>query len=155
MPARNPLNVLIVEDEVLLAAELGFLVRQAGLCEVGHAMSSAEAVKLASTLSPDLALVDVNLGDGPTGVEAARLITHDCGGVVLFMTANTARLPQDYAGACGVIGKPYSEAAVIRALAWLEYCLREGCAPGPPPLGLTVSPQYRQRWRGADLADAG
>lgn len=151
---RNPLNVLIVEDEVLLAAELGFLVREAGLCEVGHAMDSAEAVKLACTLSPDLALVDVHLGDGPTGVEAARLIARDCGGVVLFMTANTARLPQDYAGACGVIGKPYSETAVIRALAWLEHCLRKGFAPSPPPLGLTVSPQYRELWDGAELAHA-
>jgi len=47
--ADSPLDVLIVEDEVLLAVELGFIVREIGCREVGHAMSSAEAVQLAET----------------------------------------------------------------------------------------------------------
>ena len=46
-PACDPLDVLIVEDEALLAEELAFLVREAGLRDVGHAMSSAEAFDLA------------------------------------------------------------------------------------------------------------
>ncbi|THD58896.1 response regulator [Phenylobacterium sp.] len=154
MTAPDPLDVLIVEDEVLLAEELAFLVREAGLREVGRAMSSREAVALAAELTPDLALVDVHLRDGPTGVEAARLIVQDVGAVVLFMTANVARLPSDYAGACGVIGKPYSERAVKTALAYLEVCLRDGRAPGPPPLGLTLSPRYRELWDGG-LAETG
>ena len=59
--------------------------------------------------------------------------------MVLFMTANVKRLPEDYAGACGVIGKPYSEHAVKMALAYLEVCLREGqraraAAAGPVAL---------------------
>ena len=149
-----PLDVLIVEDEALVAEELAFLVREAGLREVGRAMSSAEAVDLACRLAPDLALVDVHLKDGPTGVEAARLIVEDCGAVVLFMTANVKRLPEDYAGACGVIGKPYSEHAVKMALAYLEVCLRERRAPGPPPLGLSLSPRYRELWD-AGLAETG
>jgi CheY-like chemotaxis protein len=154
MTGAHPLNVLIVEDEALLAEELAFLVREAGLRDVGRAMSSAEAVALACELTPDLALVDVHLKDGPTGVEAARLIVEDCGAVVLFMTANVRRLPADYAGACGVIGKPYSERAVRMALAYLEVCLRDGRAPGPPPLGLSLSPHYLALWDGG-LADTG
>jgi len=154
MTAANALDVLIVEDEVLLAEELAFLVREAGLRHVGHAMSSAEAVALACQLTPDLALVDVHLRDGPTGVEAARLIVEDCGAVVLFMTANVKRLPDDYAGACGVIGKPYSERAVTTALAYLEVCVRKGRAPGPPPLGLSLAPRFRELW-GAGLAETG
>ncbi|HEY8004795.1 MAG TPA: response regulator [Phenylobacterium sp.] len=154
MTAAAPLEVLIVEDEALLAEELAFLVREAGLRDVGRAMSSSEAVALAARLTPDLALVDVHLKDGPTGVDAARLIVEDCGAVVLFMTANVRRLPEDYAGACGVIGKPYSEHAVKTALAYLEVCLREGRAPGPPPLGLSLSPRFRDLWDGG-LADAG
>ena len=151
MTERPPLNVLIVEDEVLIAVELSFLVREAGYRDVGHAMNSTEAVELARTLTPDLALVDVHLTDGPTGVEVARRIAADCGGVVLFMTANVKRLPEDFAGACGVIGKPYSEHAVKTALTYLGYCLREGHAPGPPPLGLHLSPAFQTRWGGSDL----
>lgn len=143
-------NVLIVEDEILLATELQCIVRDAGLHAVGLAMSSQEAVELACRLTPDLALVDVHLQDGPTGVDAARRIADDCGGVVLFMTANVMRLPDDFAGACGVIGKPYSESAVRRALTYLCTCLRQGRAPGPPPLGLLLSPTFSARW-GAGL----
>ena len=153
MNAHVPLNVLIVEDEVLLAVELGFLVREAGYRDVGHAMSSGEALDLARTLQPDLALVDVHLRDGPTGVEVVREIADHSRALALFMTANVRRLPPDFAGACGVIGKPYSEHAVKTALGYLETCLRDGQAPGPPPLGLTLAPEFADRW-GVDLAEA-
>jgi CheY-like chemotaxis protein len=151
MSPAHPINVLIVEDEVLLAVELGYIVQEAGCRHVGHAMSSDEAVALADALRPDLALVDVHLSDGPTGVEVARRIAKDCGGVALFMTANVKRLPEDLAGACGVIGKPYSENAVKTALAYLKVCLRTGQAPGLPPLGLTLSPAFAARWGLADM----
>jgi CheY-like chemotaxis protein len=151
MTRPAPLNVLIVEDEVLIAEELSFLVREAGYRDVGHAMSSAEAVELARALGPDLALVDVHLTDGPTGIDVARRIADDCGGVVLFMTANVKRLPDDFAGACGVIGKPYSEQTVKTALAYLGCCLRNGRAPGVPPIGLQLAPAWRARWGVADL----
>ena len=143
---ERPLEVLIVEDEVLLATELEFLLEEVGCRPVGLAMSSDEAVSMASDLRPDLALVDVHLRDGPTGVEVARAIANDCGGVALFMTANVKRLPADFAGACGVIGKPYSEHGVKSALNYLTICLREGRAPGAPPIGLELAPAYAERW---------
>ncbi len=143
---ERPLDVLIVEDEVLLATELEFLVEEVGCKAIGLAMSSDEAVALACDLRPDLALVDVHLRDGPTGIEVARTIHDDCGGVALFMTANVKRLPDDFAGACGVIGKPYSEHGVKTALTYLKICLRDGQAPGPPPIGLELAPAYAQRW---------
>lgn len=152
--SADPLNVLIVEDEALLAMELGFIVEDAGCCDVGHAMSADEAVTLARDLHPDLALVDVHLRDGPTGVDVARSIVQDCGGVALFMTANVKRLPDDYAGACGVIGKPYSEMSVRRALTYLAVCLREGRAPGLPPIGLTLAPAFAEAWGLDDLQKA-
>jgi CheY-like chemotaxis protein len=143
------LDVLIVEDEVLLATELQFLVQEAGCKDVGLAATCDEAVALARQLTPDLALVDIHLQDGPTGVQAARAIAQDCGAVVLFVTANVGRVPEDFAGTCGVIGKPYSDQAVKMALAYLGACLREGRAPGPPPPGLRLSPACAARWGAA------
>lgn len=140
------LEVLIVEDEVLLAIELEHLVEEVGCRPLGLAMSSDEAVALAEQLHPDLALVDVHLSDGPTGIDVARKISQDCGGVALFMTANVKRLPEDFAGACGVIGKPYSEHGVKTALSYLAHCLQEGHAPGPVPVGLTLAPAYVELW---------
>jgi two-component system, response regulator PdtaR len=155
MNLTEPMQVLIVEDEVLLATELGYLVEEAGCRDVGHATSSTEALDLAAERHPDLILVDVHLSDGPTGVETARRIADDDdGGVVLFMTANVMRLPSDMAGACGVIGKPYSEASIRRALGFLDYSLRHGEAPGPPPLGLRISDAFADRWGMARMAQA-
>jgi CheY-like chemotaxis protein len=153
--SEAPLEVLIVEDEILLATELGLLVQESGCRDVGHALSSDEAVTLAASLRPDLALVDVHLRDGPTGVEVARKIVDGCGGVVLFMTANVKRLPADFAGACGVIGKPYSEVGVKRALMFLESCMRHGVAPGPPPIGFELAPAFAELWGLTDIPKAG
>ena len=69
------IQVLIVEDEVLLAVELEHVLEDAGHHVVGHAMEAAEAISLAGQHRPDLALVDVHLQDGPTGVDAARALT--------------------------------------------------------------------------------
>jgi CheY-like chemotaxis protein len=146
MSVDHPLRVLIVEDEVLLAVELEFLVSSIGAQAVGHAMTSPEAVDMAERLQPDLALVDVNLGMGPSGIEAAREMTDHCGALVLFITANTKRLPADYAGACGVMSKPYSEHGVRSAIAFLDECLHEGRASRPPPHGLTLSPAFARLW---------
>jgi two-component system, response regulator PdtaR len=146
MKGDHPLRVLIVEDEVLLAAELEYLVAASGAEPVGHAMTSPEAVDLAQRLRPDLALVDVHLSDGPTGVSAAREMTDHCGAVVLFITANLKRLPDDFAGACGVMSKPYSEHQIRMALEFLDECMATGAAQRPPPHGLTLSPNYAKRW---------
>lgn len=149
-----PLSVLIVEDEALLAVELGFLVREAGCVDVGHALNSTDAVRLADELKPDIVLVDVHLADGPTGVEAARKIADDQEATILFMTANVKRLPDDLAGACGVIGKPYSDRSVRRALTFLARCLQDGSAPGPAPPGLILSDAFIGRWGVDQLAQS-
>jgi len=146
MTGEGPLRVLIVEDEVLLAVELEYLVATSGAEPVGHAMTSPEALRLAGTLHPDLALVDVHLGDGPTGVEAGREMTDHCGAAVLFITANLKRLPADYAGACGVMSKPFSEHGVRMAISFLDECLHTGHASRPPPHGLTLAPEFAARW---------
>jgi CheY-like chemotaxis protein len=146
------MRVLVVEDEVLLAVELEYLISSSGAQPVGHAMTSPEAIALAEQLRPDLALVDVHLSDGPTGIEAARRMTDHCGAVVLFITANVKRLPDDYAGACGAMSKPYTEHGVRMALAFLDECMRHGRAMRPPPQGLTLSAEFARRWSVAEAA---
>ena len=146
MSGDQPLRVLIVEDEVLVANELEYVIQSSGAEPVGHAMTAEEAIKLARETLPDLALVDVHLADGPTGIDAAREMTEHCGAVVLFITANLRRLPDDFAGACGVMTKPYSERQIRLALDFIRGCVIDGRCDGPPPLGLTLSPDYRRRW---------
>ncbi len=119
MDRAKPLRILIVEDEFLIALELECLLQDAGHDVVGIAASSSEANALARDLSPDLAFVDIHLADGLTGIDVARNLSGEHGVTVLFMTANAKRIPEDFAGAWGVIAKPYTERGVREALAYV------------------------------------
>ena len=125
MRPSRPLRVLIVEDEILIALELESLLQDSGHDVVGIAASSEEALSLGGECRPDLAFVDIHLADGPTGVEVARRLAREQGIMVLFMTANAKRIPDDFAEAHGVIGKPYTERGVQQALDYVIAC-REG-----------------------------
>jgi CheY-like chemotaxis protein len=135
-----PLRILVVEDEILIALELESLLQDIGHEVVGLASSSVEAIALGQDLRPNLAFVDIHLADGPTGVDVARRLTA-LGVTVLFMTANAKRIPEDAAGAQGVISKPYTERGVRQALAYVM-------AQEPAPAGadnLTFVPFRRRR----------
>ena len=135
------LRILVVEDEALIALELEFLLDDLGYVTVGVAASSAEAIALGRATAPDVALVDVHLVDGPTGVDVARALSADPRTTVVFMTANAKRIPDDFAGAFGVIAKPYSERAVASTLDYVAGC-RAGRVPAPPcPDGFCRAPE--------------
>jgi CheY-like chemotaxis protein len=127
----RPLRILIVEDEILIALELESLLQDAGHQVVGIGATSAEAMSLAAELRPDLALVDIHLADGPTGVDVARHLGSELGVTVLFMTANAKRIPEDRAGAKGVISKPYTERGVHQAIAYVTESERNGASRAP------------------------
>ena len=92
------------------------------------AVGASEAIALGRSTHPDVALVDVHLIDGPTGIDVARALSADPRITVVFMTANEKRIPDDFAGALGVIAKPYSERAVAGVLTYVAAC-REGTTP--------------------------
>lgn len=113
------LRILVVEDEILIALELESLLQDAGHDVVGIAATSEEALAFAEDLRPDLAFVDIHLADGPTGVDVARHLAERLDVAVLFMTANAKRIPEDCAGALGVISKPYTEHGIRHAAAYV------------------------------------
>ncbi|MFL4995340.1 MAG: response regulator [Microvirga sp.] len=119
LSSEKPLRILIVEDEILIALELESLLQDLGHDVVGMAASSRDALSLGQELKPDLAFVDIHLADGPTGVDVARHLAAQHQVTVLFMTANTKRIPEDFAGAWGVIAKPYTERGVREALGYV------------------------------------
>ena len=135
------LRVLIVEDEALLALDLEHVLVEQGHNVVGTAASSREALRLAEDTRPDLALVDVHLLDGPTGVDVGREIAQAGHAAVLFITANVKRLPDDFAGAVGVVAKPYTTSGLISAVSFIGDALDGGGVP-LPPWSLTLAPSF-------------
>ncbi len=65
------LRCLIVDDNQVFLASASRLLSAQGLEVVGCALSGAEALRLVEELEPDVALVDVELGD-EDGLELAR-----------------------------------------------------------------------------------
>lgn len=117
MPAR----ILIIEDEVLVAMELRFVLEDLGHAVVGIAGDAGSARALTLESDIDLALVDIHLSDGPTGIELGRELGQQRGVTVLFMTANPGMVRDGVAGAIGVLPKPSDERAVQTAV---DYALR-------------------------------
>jgi len=126
-------RVLIVEDEILVAIEIETVLGEMGMEAVGIAADSASALKLASDV--DVALVDINLRDGPTGPLigcelAAKGVT------VLFMTANPDQLGEGVQGTLGVLSKPVADFELREAL---EFAVaRHQARHVPAPVRLQV-----------------
>ena len=146
----HSLRVLVVEDEALLLMQLEAFLEDEGHLVVGTAVSSGEAMALATRVEADLALVDIHLADGPLGCEVGRHITETTGAAVVFMTANPKRIPEDFSGAVGVIAKPYTHHGLKAALAYLV----SGVTSPPPtvkkPNGLTLAPTFEKEWRAGE-----
>ena len=82
-------RTLIIEDEFFAAWHLQTMLREANFecCEI--ASDADSGIKLALNYDPELVLADVNLGNGPDGVEAVRRIREYCSPMVIFITAYT------------------------------------------------------------------
>ncbi|RWC83240.1 MAG: response regulator [Mesorhizobium sp.] len=143
---NEPLKVLIVEDEALLAMELESLVQDAGHSVVGWATSLAEAREVVDSTRADIAFVDIHLTDGPTGIDVAEYIDDRKNSMVVFMTANPKRIPDHFAGAIGVIAKPYTVHGVTSALRYLQEGVRRPPPTSERPAGFTLSPAFETVW---------
>jgi len=113
-------RILIVEDEALVAMELRFVLEDLGHEVAGVAAEARVAQMTARETEIDLALVDIHLSDGPTGVELGRELA-EIGVTVLYMTANPGMVRNGVAGTLGVLSKPTDERAVQTAV---DYALR-------------------------------
>jgi CheY-like chemotaxis protein len=85
-------DVLIIEDEPIIAMDLCELVESCGHRVVGVAVSEAEAVAMAARTQPGLILADINLGSGGDGTRAVSKIMRGNVTPVIFVTAYPERL---------------------------------------------------------------
>lgn len=83
-----PRQILIVEDERIIAAELQRRLTNLGYAVVAMVGSGAEAIERARELRPDLVLADIGLPGGMTGLEAAAHIWEECRIPVVYLTAH-------------------------------------------------------------------
>ena len=71
-----PLRCLLVDDSDTFLEAASVLLRREGVMVVGVASNTAEALRQARALRPDVILVDIGLGD-EDGFDVARLLSQD------------------------------------------------------------------------------
>jgi len=112
-------RVLIVEDEFLHQSYLEQVLRANGHTVCAVVSTAADAVILARTRQPDVAVIDVKLKGGSDGITAAEQIVAErpCGLVFLsgFATGeNKARM--EGLSADAILSKPCPAGDIIRAV---------------------------------------
>ncbi len=85
-------DVLIVEDEPLIALDIEEMVEGLGHRVVGTARTHAEAVAMFAKARPKLVLADIQLADGSSGIEAVNEMLATAPVPVIFITAFPERL---------------------------------------------------------------
>jgi DNA-binding NarL/FixJ family response regulator len=120
MPAMPPLRILIADDHPLVRSGLRALLMAAEDLEVvGEAATGEEAVTLASTLSPDVIVMDLRM-PGISGIEATRHIVQNNPRtrilVVTLFEDDDSVFAALRAGARGYILKDANEVEVVRAI---------------------------------------
>lgn len=111
-------RVLLVEDEALVAWGLEVLIRGMGHEIVGVAVSAEEALVIAASLPPDIALVDRRLVDGATGLELSEALERLYGTVVVAVTADADTVVAGRQGVRRVVSKPYTDDIMREAVIW-------------------------------------
>lgn len=80
-------NVLIVEDEIILAMALEVGLNEMGFCVSGIETSPSKAILHAQNNCPDIILMDINLNANTTGIEAANYIWKNFKIPIIFLTS--------------------------------------------------------------------
>ncbi|WP_162937711.1 response regulator [Indioceanicola profundi] len=110
------LRVLVAEDDVLIAMQLGSILEDLGHDACWFATSGPEAMELARRHKPDLVTMDGHLAAGTSGILAASAISSTLGIPVVMVSGHLdAQTAQD-AGAVVLVGKPFQPADIENAL---------------------------------------
>jgi two-component system, LytTR family, response regulator LytT len=70
----NQLNILIVEDELIVAEDIKCHLQKMGYTIIGIAASYDEAVRFLANTSPDLILLDIMIKGPKSGIEVGKYI---------------------------------------------------------------------------------
>ena len=111
-------DVMIIEDEAIIAMDLAGIVRSMGHTVTGIARTETGAIELGARKFPDLILADIQLADGSSGIDAVNALLAKHGECpVIFITAFPERLlTGDRPEPAFLITKPFSEDQIYAAV---------------------------------------
>ncbi len=106
-------DVLIIEDETLIAADLSRILMDLGHRVTSVARTRDDAMKAAALRKPGLVLADIRLADGSSGLDTVNDILGSFAVPIIFITAYPERLVTgERPEPTFLISKPFREEAV-------------------------------------------
>ncbi|RDJ26845.1 response regulator [Bosea caraganae] len=110
-------DVLIIEDEPIIALDIETMVEELGHTVTGVARTHREAIASVAKKRPGLVLADIQLADGSSGLDAVNEILAAIDVPVIFITAYPERLlTGDRPEPAFLITKPFQPEAVKAAI---------------------------------------
>jgi DNA-binding NarL/FixJ family response regulator len=119
---------LVVEDDLLIAAQIETALSDAGFNIVGVATTRNEAVEIAGRNPPDFAIADIRLAGDGDGIDTALELFSLHGTRCIFASAysdHEARRRAEAALPLGWLQKPYSMASLTAMVRQAAKTLRE------------------------------
>jgi DNA-binding NtrC family response regulator len=116
-------QVLIVEDEYIIANDLELILHEAGYSVLGVAESVAEALTLIARQTPDMVLLDIYLKGKETGIDLAKQL-EDKAIPFIYISANDNKSVLEAVKATqpsGYIVKPFREKDILTTLEISRY----------------------------------
>ncbi len=115
---RTP-KILLVEDDMIIAADISVQVSKLGYEVIGINTRAEDALKTIEDNRPDIILMDIILSGKMNGIDAARLILEQHQIPVIFLTSNTDDSTFQHALAAkpyAFIAKPFQKSELERSL---------------------------------------
>lgn len=132
MTFGRPCRILIVEDDLLIAVDIEAALADAGFEAIGIAPTGEEAIEMARTARPDLAVMDIKLAGARDGVDTALELFHTHGIRCIFASAHSgdpeAHRRAESAAPLGWLQKPYTMTSLTKLVRAAARQLR-----GKPP----------------------
>ena len=123
-------DVMIIEDEPLIAMDIEGLVERLGHNVLGVARTHKEALKLGASKRPGLILADIQLADGSSGLDAVNELLQSFNVPVIFITAYPERfLTGERPEPAFLIPKPYQPATVSAVISQALFFERKAQRP--------------------------
>jgi CheY-like chemotaxis protein len=135
------MQILVVEDDVMLADCLAEALVADGHVVCGVASTVAEAVALARLHHPDVAILDMQMRGKERGIDIADQLAEsgDLGRTgILYVTGEAERVHREARVGHGCLNKPYSNVALNSSLEIVREIALEGSTSRPLPRGLQL-----------------
>jgi DNA-binding response OmpR family regulator len=131
------MRILVVEDEALIALVLVEILAEGGHEVVGPAATVEQALALCEDAPPQLALLDITLQGGGSGLDVARALFGRWGVPSIFASSQVCEARRARDIALGCIQKPYAVETVLRSIEAAR-AVMGGTPPANPPKGFEM-----------------